>query len=161
MTNLKIDGRKILVKKSESVTKMRDKLLYEVQVTNLSYDTDQNDLKEFFKANDIEKIKEIQIAKDENGNSLGFAYVDLESKEDLQKSLKIQSKEIKNRSVVIRISKRITKVTNNKGEGSENSEEIYKKEYAGRKRKIDLSSNENVNNDHKMRSEKYFVIFNF
>jgi len=160
MTNLKIDGRKILVKKSESVTKMRDKLLYEVQVTNLSYDTDQNDLKEFFKANDIEKIKEIQIAKDENGNSLGFAYVDLDSKEDLQKSLKIQSKEIKNRSVVIRISKRITKVTNNKGEGegSENSEEIYKKGYTGRKRKIDLSSNENVNNDHKMRSEKYFVI---
>jgi len=153
MTSLFIDGRKIIIKKSESVTKMREEINYVIHVNNLTYDTDENDLKQFFKTNGIEKIKDILIARDEHEKSRGFAFVEFETEDDLNKSLKIQSKKIKQRPIVIKISKRnISKnTTDESSEGKKKDRDFHKDKdreskegFVGRKRKLDINENKNT-----------------
>lgn len=78
LTDLRIGGRKVILKKSESDVKMREKLQHVVYLTNLSYETTEVDLEGFFTNNGINNIREIHIVKDEDGSSKGFAFIQFE-----------------------------------------------------------------------------------
>ena len=79
LTDLRVDGRKLIIKKSESDVKVREKLQYVVYITNLSYETREDDLKSFFTNYGINNINDIHIVKDEEGSSKGFAFVQFEN----------------------------------------------------------------------------------
>jgi len=79
LTDLRVDGRKLIIKKSESDVKVREKLQYVVYITNLSYETREDDLKSFFTNYGITNINDIHIVKDEKGLSKGFAFVQFEN----------------------------------------------------------------------------------
>ena len=74
-TELKIDGRKVIIKRSESDVKMREKLQNVLYITNLSYQTKEEDLVTFFASFGINNISEIHIVKDDEGASKGFAFI--------------------------------------------------------------------------------------
>jgi RNA recognition motif-containing protein len=78
MKEMRIDGRKIIIKRSQSDTKMREKLNNVVYLTNIAYDTKEKDLVAFFFTYGVDKIQEIHIVRDEDGASKGFAFVQLE-----------------------------------------------------------------------------------
>ena len=132
---------------------MREKINYVIHVNNLTYDTEDTDLKQFFKLNRIDKVKDILIAKDEDGKSRGFAFVEFDNEEDLNKSLKIESKKIKGRHVVIKLSKRnIGKITHdeaNVGEKKKDEDRVNEKEYVGKKRKVVLELERSSDKDRK------------
>jgi len=79
LTDLRIDGRKVIIKRSESDVKVREKLQYVVYITNLSYQTKEDDLKSFFTNNGINNINDIHLVKDEDGSSKGFAFIQFEN----------------------------------------------------------------------------------
>lgn len=75
MTDLKIDGRKIIVKRSQSDVKMREKLKHVVYMTNLAYSTQEKDIAAFFLTHGVDGIEDIHIVTNEDGSSKGFAFV--------------------------------------------------------------------------------------
>ena len=62
-----------------------------VFVGNISYKCTENDLKKFFK--DCGKIVEVRIAKRDDGKLKGFAHVDFETKEAMEKAVEKNGKE--------------------------------------------------------------------
>ena len=70
-------------------------------IGNLSYNLEESELEEEFKA--FGNVKSIKIIKDrETGNSKGFGFVEMESKEEGLKSIEgLNGKSIKGREVRI------------------------------------------------------------
>ncbi len=71
-----IDGRKVIVKPSQSMAKLREALKYVAHITNLPFSLSEEKLKYFFVKNGIDKITDCLITQDENGNSRGFGFVE-------------------------------------------------------------------------------------
>ena len=70
-----------------------------VFVGNISYKCTENDLKKFFK--DCGKIAEVRIAKRDDGKLKGFAHVDFETKEAMEKAVEKNGKELQGRPLKI------------------------------------------------------------
>ena len=70
-----------------------------VFVGNISYKCTENDLKKFFK--DCGKIVEVRIAKRDDGKLKGFAHVDFETKEAMEKAVEKNGKELQGRPLKI------------------------------------------------------------
>jgi polyadenylate-binding protein len=133
--NFVVDGRRVMVKTSQSVAKIRENLKYVAHVTNLPFSISEEKLKEFFTKNEVDKIIDCLITKDENGNSKGFGFVEFEDEESLKKALLLTGKIIRGRPVTIKMSTRnITR--NNKRKASGDLEGEIK---IGKKQKLDES----------------------
>jgi len=73
-----ISGRKVIVKRSQSVTKLREDVRNVAYVTNLPFSYEETNLKSFFNKNEVDKILDCLITKDESGKSKGFGFVEFE-----------------------------------------------------------------------------------
>ena len=80
-----------------------------VFVGNISYKCTENDLKKFFK--DCGKVADVRIAKKPDGKLKGFAHVDFETKEGMEKAVEKNGKELQGRAL------RIDKSTSGNGRG--------------------------------------------
>ncbi len=134
--NFVVDGRKVMVKTSQSVAKIREKLKYVAHITNLPFSISEEKLKEFLSKNDVDKIIDCLITKDETGNSKGFGFVEFEDEESLKKALLLTGKIIRGRPVTIKMSTRnITR--NNKRKASLEIEDLKSEIKIGKKQKLD------------------------
>ena len=70
-----------------------------VFVGNINYKCTENDLKKFFK--DCGKVVEVRIAKKPDGKLKGFAHVDFETKEAMEKAVEKNGKELQGRPLKI------------------------------------------------------------
>jgi len=70
-----------------------------VFVGNISYKCTDNDLKKFFK--DCGKVVDVRIAKKPDGKLKGFAHVDFETKEGMEKAVEKNGKELLGRPLKI------------------------------------------------------------
>ena len=70
-----------------------------VFVGNISYKCTENDLKKFFK--DCGKVVDVRIAKKPDGKLKGFAHVDFETKEGMEKAVEKNGKELQGRALKI------------------------------------------------------------
>ena len=70
-----------------------------VFVGNISYKCTENDLKKFFK--DCGKVVDVRIAKKPDGKLKGFAHVDFETKEGMEKAVEKNGKELLGRALKI------------------------------------------------------------
>lgn len=79
--NFIIDERKIIVKRSQSVTKLREHLRHTAHVSNLPFQLTEEQLKKVFIKSGIDKERIIDclIVKDENLNSKGFGFVEFDN----------------------------------------------------------------------------------
>ncbi len=77
-SNFIIEGRKVMVKSSQSVIKLRENIKFVAHITNLPFSITETKLKEFFNKNGIEKIRDCLITKDDQGNSKGFGFIEFE-----------------------------------------------------------------------------------
>ena len=68
-------------------------------VGNMSYKCNEDDLKKFFK--DCGKVLDVRIAKKPDGKLKGFAHVDFESKEAVDKAVQKNGEELKGRALKI------------------------------------------------------------
>jgi methionyl-tRNA synthetase len=68
-------------------------------VGNISYKCTENDLKKFFK--DCGKVVDVRIAKKPDGKLKGFAHVDFETKEGMEKAVEKNGKELQGRALKI------------------------------------------------------------
>lgn len=73
-----IDGRTVIAKRSESNSKIREKLKNVAHVSNFSFSFTEDKLKEFFVKNGVDKINDLLILRDSDGNSKGFGFIELE-----------------------------------------------------------------------------------
>jgi RNA recognition motif-containing protein len=74
-----VDNRKLMIKSSQSVTKLRENVKYVAHVTNLPFSLSEEKLKKFFTSNGAEGITDCLISKDDEGNSKGFGFVEFNS----------------------------------------------------------------------------------
>ena len=70
-----------------------------VFVGNISYKCTENDLKKFFK--DCGKVVDVRLAKKPDGKLKGFAHVDFETKEGMEKAVEKNGKELQGRALKI------------------------------------------------------------
>ena len=68
-------------------------------VGNISYKCTENDLKKFFK--DCGKVVDVRLAKKPDGKLKGFAHVDFENKEAVDKAVQKNGKELQGRALKI------------------------------------------------------------
>ena len=68
-------------------------------IGNLSYKCNENDLKKFFK--DCGKVVDVRIAKKPDGKLKGFAHLDFDSKESVDKAIEKNGEELKGRPLKI------------------------------------------------------------
>jgi RNA recognition motif-containing protein len=131
--NFIVDNRKVIIKSSQSVTKLRENIKYVAHVTNLPFALSEEKLKKFFISNGAEGITDCLITKDDEGNSKGFGFVEFNSqvflllinKEYLHKALSLSGKIIKGRPITVKLSNRnITR--NNKRKANSDLESIIK-----------------------------------
>ncbi|KAJ5072157.1 nucleic acid binding protein [Anaeramoeba ignava] len=114
---LKLDGkefdnRKITIKVAfEQPTRKESKT--QVHVSNLPFKITDEELQKLFAGL---KVKEARVAKTINGRSKGFAFVNFETHEDQQKALKLDGKEIDNRTIGVRIAFEQPKLESNEDE---------------------------------------------
>ena len=91
-----------------------------VFIGNLSYKSTKENIEIFFKS--CESIKLIDIAKQEDGKSKGFCFVEFETKEGANEALKLAGQELDGRNIKVRIAeskeKREFKRSYDKPEGS-------------------------------------------
>ncbi len=71
-----IEGRRVIIKSSQSVAKIRENIKFVAHVTNLPFSLTENKLKEFFIKNQIENISDCLINLDDQGVSKGFGFVE-------------------------------------------------------------------------------------
>lgn len=75
--NINIEDRKIFVKKSQSVTKIRENLKNVLFISNLPFATNEEKLKDFLEKENITNLIDVLIVRDESGKSKGFGFVEL------------------------------------------------------------------------------------
>ena len=68
-------------------------------VGNMNYQCNENDLKKFFK--DCGKVVDVRIAKKPDGKLKGFAHVDFENKEAVDKAVEKNGQELQGRALKI------------------------------------------------------------
>ena len=91
MNDLELDGWKLIVKWANNKTT--------IHVGNINYKTTEEDLKNFF--SDCGDIKSISIAKNREGKSYGFAYIDFENESGVEKSLKKNGEMLNDRQIKV------------------------------------------------------------
>ena len=91
MNDLELDGWKLIVKWANNKTT--------IHVGNINYKTTEEDLKNFF--SDCGDIKSISIAKNKEGKSCGFAYIDFENESGVEKSLKKNGEILNDREIKV------------------------------------------------------------
>jgi RNA recognition motif-containing protein len=76
-----LDDRKVIIKRSQSVAKLRENIKHVCHISNLNFKTKENDLKNFFISNGIteDSITDILIIKDDEGKSKGFGFVEFKN----------------------------------------------------------------------------------
>lgn len=75
--NITLADRKIFVKKSQSVVKIRENVKNVLFVSNLPFGVDEKDLKNLLEKENISNIVEVLIVRDENEKSKGFGFIEL------------------------------------------------------------------------------------
>ncbi len=140
--NFVIEGRKVIIKPSESVTKLREKIKYVAHITNLPFSLTESKIKEFFIEHDVDKINDILISRDDQGNSKGFGFVEFNNSESLLKAIQLTGKLIRGRPVCIKESKRnITRSKKRKA-----SQDIEKEILPNKKMKVSENSKTGLSN---------------
>lgn len=76
--NFSIDNRKIWVKRSQSVLKLRENIKNVLFISNLPYNLNESDLMGFLEKEKINNIIDILIVRDEQEKSKGFGFIELE-----------------------------------------------------------------------------------
>lgn len=135
-----IDDKKVNVKRSQSIVKLREGLKYVAHVSNLNFKAKEKDIKEFFSSNGIaeDSILEILLIKDDQQKPKGFGFVEFDSQENLEKAIGLSGKLIKNRPVVIKISKR--NITSKKKEAKIEGGKKRKREDSDNLHDVELNS---------------------
>jgi nucleolin len=86
-------------------------------VGNISYKCTENDLKKFFK--DCGKVLDVRLAKKPDGKLKGFAHVDFENKEAMEKAVEKNGQEMQGRALKIDKSSRKTGSNGNGNRGGQ------------------------------------------
>ena len=107
--NIVVDGRNLQIRYSNDKSsqmkggnnsaKKGPASEFGVFVGNISYKCTENDLKKFFK--DCGKVVDVRIAKKPDGKLKGFAHVDFETKEGMEKAVEKNGKELLGRALKI------------------------------------------------------------
>jgi nucleolin len=107
--NIVVDGRNLQIRYSNdknsqmkggnNSAKKGPASEFGVFVGNISYKCTENDLKKFFK--DCGKVLDVRIAKKADGKLKGFAHVDFETKEGMEKAVEKNGKELQGRTLKI------------------------------------------------------------
>ena len=107
--NIVVDGRSLQIRYSNdknsqmkggnNSAKKGPASEFGVFVGNISYKCTDNDLKKFFK--DCGKVLDVRIAKKPDGKLKGFAHVDFETKEGMEKAVEKNGKELLGRPLKI------------------------------------------------------------
>ena len=85
MNREKIHGRQLMVEMSSSSLGENKAHLHTIYLSNIPYDSVEEDISEAFKASGLEKLKEIRIIKNKSGQST-CAFVEFYSVEDTKKA---------------------------------------------------------------------------
>jgi len=75
--NIIMEDRKIFIKKSQSVVKLRENIRNVLYISNLPFFTDEEKLKAFLEKEGVSNILDMLIVRDENGKSKGFGFVEV------------------------------------------------------------------------------------
>ena len=67
---------------------------------NLSFDCDERSLRKFFEKERL-KVSRVNIGKDENNKSRGFAFVEFENESSLSSAIKLNNQTLEGRSLRI------------------------------------------------------------
>ena len=124
--NIVVDGRNLQIRYSNDKSsqmkggngnsaKKGPATEFGVFVGNISYKCTDNDLKKFFK--DCGKVVDVRIAKKPDGKLKGFAHVDFETKEAMEKAVEKNGKELQGRPLKIDKSTSGNGKGGNKGQG--------------------------------------------
>jgi len=124
--NIVVDGRNLQIRYSNDKSsqmkggngnsaKKGPATEFGVFVGNISYKCTDNDLKKFFK--DCGKVVDVRIAKKPDGKLKGFAHVDFETKEAMEKAVEKNGKELQGRPLKIDKSSSGNGKGGNKGQG--------------------------------------------
>ena len=107
--NIVVGGRNLLIRYSNNKTaefkgagttvKKGPSSEFGIFVGNISYKCTENDLKKFFK--DCGKVLDVRLAKKPDGKLKGFAHVDFENKEAMEKAVKKNGQELQGRALKI------------------------------------------------------------
>ena len=108
--NIVVDGRNLQIRYSNdkgsqmkggnsNSAKKGPSSEFGVFVGNISYKCTENDLKKFFK--DCGKVVDVRIAKKPDGKLKGFAHVDFETKEGMEKAVEKNGNELQGRALKI------------------------------------------------------------
>jgi nucleolin len=107
--NIVVDGRNLQIRYSNDKSsqmkggnnsaKKGPASEFGVFVGNISYKCTENDLKKFFK--DCGKVLDVRIAKKPDGKLKGFAHVDFETKEGMEKAVEKNGKELQGRALKV------------------------------------------------------------
>ena len=113
-SSLSLDGRELKISYSnergapkqpqqhQSKPRMNSNSKFSIFVANLNFDSNEQGIRNFFK--DCGKITGVRIAKSANGKSRGFAHVDFDSQESLDKAMKKRNCRLDKRRLRLEIS---------------------------------------------------------
>ncbi len=73
-----IGDRKIFVKRSQSIAKLRENIKNVLFISNLHFAVKEDDLKSFFEKENIRNIIDVLIVKDEKDKSKGYGFIEFE-----------------------------------------------------------------------------------
>lgn len=74
------------MKKSQSITKLRENIKNVLFISNLPFGTDEEKLKMFLEKENILNILDILIVRDDSGKSKGFGFVEIADEVIIHKS---------------------------------------------------------------------------
>ena len=119
MTNrddLIIDGRKLEIKEAKTDRMDYSKTIY---VGNLSYSTNEENLKKFFLDNcqDLKGDFKVNIQTMYNGKPKGHAYIEFENEEDLSNALKMNGQKLDDRALIVEMKKSKSHGGSSRGRG--------------------------------------------
>lgn len=97
-----IDGRNVYVDwagKNNDNKGFSSQKSCSVFVGNLTYDTNEDDIRMFFK--DCGRIVDVRIAKGDNDKPKGFCHIDFENEDDADKAVKMNGEDLNGRNLKI------------------------------------------------------------
>ena len=99
--NLNLDSRQLQIRYSNDISykPSHQSERHSIFVGNLSFISNENSIKEYFSS--CGNIVDIRLAKGDDGKLKGFAHVDFDSEEGVQKALKLNGKEYNGRQLKI------------------------------------------------------------
>jgi len=128
LNKTQLKGKTITVLKYESDKKKRDNLGNTIHITNIAFDANEQDLIQHFeKYCGQNVIRKCHLVKDNVGNSRGYAFIEFEQEDAMNKALMLKEKIIKGRPVVIKRSTR--RITEEKPERREEKHSYQEKSH--------------------------------